>query len=277
MLATDRLPTHSEERDALIGAAVEAGHAVMPMFRDGAIKRWSKADDSPVSEADMRANQVLQEALIKGPRRNYGWLSEESTDDPSRLERPRTIIVDPIDGTRAFLRGEDSFTVCLSICDGGQAIASVVYAPARDEIFAAAKGEGATLNGRTISASTCAELRGCRMIGQKRMFGHPRWPTPWPSMSIQYRNSTSYRMAMVAAGRADATIALLPKPDWDTAPGALIVAEAGGKVSDHLGRDFRFCREEPEQPGLVCAAAPLYPHIIERLGHLPSDLRTLKP
>ncbi|GGY54871.1 inositol monophosphatase family protein [Parvularcula lutaonensis] len=278
MLAIKRnaLPTFENERDALIGAAVEAGHAIMPMWRDVSLDVWAKDDHSPVSEADLRANQILKEVLLHGARADYGWLSEECADDRSRLERERTIIVDPIDGTRAFVKGEDGFTVCLAITEGKDVIASVIYAPARDEIFAAARGAGASLNGKPIAASDCEGLEACRMLAQKRMFDHPAWPERWPSMDIHYRNSTSDRMAGVAAGRFDGTLALVPKADWDAAPGALIAEEAGAKVSDHLGRPLRFDRPKPEQPGLVCAAPGLYPHVIQRLSHLPADLRSIQ-
>ncbi|MCQ8186039.1 inositol monophosphatase family protein [Parvularcula maris] len=275
MPATDAAPSFAEERDLLIGAAVEAGHAVMPLWRDCSLKVWSKEDDSPVSEADMRADQVLREAIISEGRGDYGWLSEESWDGGAHRPGRRTFIVDPIDGTRAFLKGEDSFTICLAVEQEGEIVASVIYAPAREEVFAAALGEGATLNGQPIEVSSCQGLEGCRMLGTKRMFGHPDWPERWPEMSIGYKNSTSYRLACIAAGRYDGTVALTPKPDWDAAPGALIAAEAGAQVSDHLGRPFRFDRRPPEQPGLVCAAPGLYPEIIERLSHLPEDLRSL--
>lgn len=272
----DGLPSPDVERDALIGAAVEAGHAIMPMFRNAALDVWQKSDCSPVSEADMRANQVLREVLLRRERADYGWLSEESADDPDRRDKRRTFIVDPIDGTRAFVKGDDQFTVCLALCEDDNILASVIYAPARNELYAAAKGMGATLNGKPISASLCEDLENCAMIGQKRMFEHPSWPAPWPPMELAYKNSTSYRMALVARGDFDATLALVPKADWDAAPGTLIAREAGARVSDHLGRPFRFCQDEPVQPGLVCAAAPLYPRLIQRLSHLPSDLRSIQ-
>jgi myo-inositol-1(or 4)-monophosphatase len=275
LLATDAAPSFAEERDLLIGAAAEAGHAIMPLWRDCSLKVWSKDDDTPVSEADLRADQVLREAVLSEGRADYGWLSEESWDGGGYDAGRRTVIVDPIDGTRAFLKGEDSFTICLAVEERGRIIAAVIYAPARDELFAAALGEGATLNGQPVRVSACDGLKGCRMLGTRRMFSHPAWPAPWPDMALTYKNSTSYRLACVAAGRHDAAVALTPKPDWDAAPGALIAAEAGAKVSDHLGRPFRFDRRPPEQRGLVCAAPGLYPELIERLSHLPKDLRTL--
>ncbi len=255
---------------------MEAGDAIMPLWRDRSLKVWSKGDDSPVSEADMRANAILSETLHQDGRAHYGWLSEESTDDESRLSASRTIIVDPIDGTRAFLKGEDGFTVCLAITEGNQVIASVIYAPARNEMFAAARGAGATLNGKPIGASRSRALEGCRMIGQLMMFRHPGWPEPWPPMEVSYTNSTSYRMAAVAAGEADATLALAPKADWDAAPGALIAEEAGAQVSDHIGQPFRFNQPIAEQRGLVCAAPGLYPLLIQRLVHLPANLRSIQ-
>lgn len=276
MQGTNGLPSYAAERDVLIGAAREAGEAILPLWRDRSVKVWTKGDDSPVSEADMRADSVLREALLDGPRRSYGWLSEESADDQSRLEASRTIIVDPIDGTRAFLAGDDQFTVCLAITHGEQVVASVIHAPARDETFAAFLGGGSTLNGKPMRASSCTNLEDCLMLGQARMFQHPSWPQPWPQMEIHYKNSTSYRMACVAAGRFDGTLALVPKADWDAAPGALIAQEAGARVSDHLGRSFRFGQEKPEQRGLVCASPGLYPHLIERLSHLPGDLRSIQ-
>lgn len=270
------LPSPEAERDALIGAALEAGEAIMPFFRAAPVKTWAKDDRTPVTEADLRADAVLREALVTGSRADYGWLSEESADDPERLEKKRTLIIDPIDGTRAFLRGDDQFTVCLAVCEAGEVLASVIYAPARGEMYAAAKDGGATLNGAPIRSSQRDALEDAAMIAYAKMFAHPGWPQPWPPMRTNYKNSTSYRLALVAAGQADATLALAPKADWDTAPGALIAAEAGARVSDHLARPFRFAGENPIQPGLVCAAAPLYPDVIARLSHLPSDLRTLQ-
>ena len=265
-------PSPTEERTALIEAAREAGRAILPLFGGRNLDVWKKSDSSPVTTADLRSNEVLREALLSGPRRDYGWLSEESADDRSRLERDRTLIVDPIDGTRAFLRGDDQFTVCLAVVESGRPLASVIYAPARDELYAAAAGHGATLNEKPVRTSSKASLDACRMLGSEKMFGHPAWPAPWPPMKVTYKNSTSYRMALVASGAFDGTIALTAKADWDTAPGALIGTEAGAKISDHLGRPLVFGAAVPRQPGLVCTAPSLYPHVIRRLAHLPGDL-----
>ncbi|MEM0930286.1 MAG: 3'(2'),5'-bisphosphate nucleotidase CysQ [Pseudomonadota bacterium] len=278
MLETDHIPSSlNAERDALVDAAKVAGEVIKPFFRNKNLDVWQKDDRSTVTEADMKADEALREVLLSGSREDYGWLSEESADDLSRLDAERTFIVDPIDGTRAFVRGQDNFTICLAITEGEEVIAAAIYCPIKDEMYDAVKGGGARLNGETIEATGQAAVEDCRMLGQAQMFAHPAWPTPWPEMDIGYVNSTSYRLALVAAGDYDATIALARKSDWDVAPGALIAAEAGAWIGDHLGRSFTFGQSEPAQPGLVCAATPLYPHVLKRLAHLPSDLRTLRP
>ncbi|MEM1410706.1 MAG: 3'(2'),5'-bisphosphate nucleotidase CysQ [Pseudomonadota bacterium] len=271
----DRSLSVAEEREALIGAARLAGEVALQFFRQQSLQVWSKTDRSPVSEADLKANQVLQEALLHGAREDYGWLSEESADDPARLKRDRLIIVDPIDGTRAFIKGDARFTICLAIVEAGCALASVVYAPALEELYAAGRGLGAELNGKPIKVSPAQDLSGTRMVGLKRMFDDPRWPQPWPPMAISYTNSTSLRLANVASGAQDAMIALARKADWDAAPGSLLVEEAGGRATDHLGRPLLFGQADPHQSSLVGTTHALYPQVIERLAHLPGDLSAL--
>ena len=259
----------------MCAAVRRAGAAAQKRFEAHDTKSWSKDDDTPVSDADLEANDILQEGLTAAGD-GYGWLSEESADDESRLSARRTWIVDPIDGTRAFLKGQPHFAVCVALIEDGEALVSAIFNPATDEFFEAVRGGGARVNGEPISASTACDLEGCAMLGTRRMFEHRGWPDPWPAMRVGYRNSTSYRQALVAAGGFDATIALVPKADWDVAPGALIAQEAGAKASDHLGQPFVFGRADPHQRALVCAAPGLYPRLIERLAHLPGDLRTLR-
>ena len=265
----------TDDHDRLCAAVRRAGAAALARFEAHDTKSWSKDDDSPVSEADYEANDILREGLVEAGD-GYGWLSEESADDEARLSAPRTWIVDPIDGTRAFLQGLPHFAVCVALIEDARAVAAAIFNPATDEFFEATRGGGARMNGEAIHASTACDLTGCRMLGVRRMFAHPRWPRPWPDMRLGYRNSTSYRMALIAAGRFDAAIALTTKPDWDVAPGALIAREAGAEASDHLGQPFDFARAVPWQRGLVCAAPGLYPALIERLAHLPGDLTTLR-
>ena len=261
---------HARLRDAVRAA----GAAALTRFERHDARSWTKDDDSPVSEADIECNDILRERLTETGD-GYGWLSEESADDLSRLDAPRTWIVDPIDGTRAFLRGKPHFAVCVALVEAGQAVASAIFNPATDEFYEAVRGQGARRNGEPVAASRCEGLSGCEMLGSRAMFEHRGWPEPWPTMNLGYRNSTSYRLALVAEGRFDATLALVRKPDWDTAPGALIAQEAGARASDHLGEPFVFNQREPAQRALVCAGPALYPRLLERLAHLPGDLRRI--
>ena len=257
-------------------AVARAGAAVLKRFRAEDAEAEQKADGSPVSDADYEANDILREGLTERGD-GYGWLSEETEDDLDRLGAERTWIVDPIDGTRAFLGGKPHFTVCAALVEDGHALASAVFNPATDEFFDAVRGQGARCNGEAISASTACDLEGCRMLGPRRMFEHPGWPAAWPPMALGSRNSTAYRMTLVGAGGFDAALALTSKADWDVAPGALIAQEAGARATDHHGRPFRYAARHPWQRALVCAAPSLYPRLLERLAHLPGDLSAVRP
>lgn len=263
------------DHELLCAAIREAADAVLKRYKCASNKSWQKGDATPVSEADLEANDILRRCLMADTRASYGWLSEESADDTTRVSAARTWVVDPIDGTRAFLSGRPEFTVCGALLEGSDVVASVIFNPVTDEFFEATLGGGARCNGATITATNACTLDGCSILAWQDMFKHPGWPTPWPELQTIYRNSTSYRMALVAKGEADAALALVPKADWDVAMGALIASEAGATVSDHLGEPYRFNRPEPAQRALVCAAPDLYPSLIARLAHLPANLRAL--
>ncbi|MEM9421561.1 MAG: 3'(2'),5'-bisphosphate nucleotidase CysQ [Pseudomonadota bacterium] len=260
---------------ALVDAVREAGAEVMRHYREQCFDAWTKDDASPITDADLAANEILHKRLIGIDREHYGWLSEESADDAKRIQADRVWIVDPIDGTRAFIEKRPEFTVCAALVIAGEVVISAIYNPLTDEFFEAIKGSGARCNGQPLQHSGCKALEKCNILGKPPMFGHPGWPRPWPQMAISYRSSTSYRMALVACGAQDAALALLPKADWDVAPGTLLLEEVGAQVSDHHGKSFRFNAPEPWQRALVCATPDLYPQLLSRLDHLPADLREL--
>jgi myo-inositol-1(or 4)-monophosphatase len=251
----------------LIGeAAREAGELAERLRREGLTIDY-KAGNSPVTNADLAVDALIKERL-RGARPGYGWLSEETADDSDRLARRRLFVVDPIDGTRDFLRGRPSWSVSIAVVEDHKPIAGVVFAPQIGETYAAAVGQGATLNGQPIQASAVCEVEGSSMVGDAKMFADPRWPTPWPAMRIEQRNSTAYRMCLVASGAFDAAMALVAKYDWDLAAADLIVREAGGVSGDHLGQPFAFNGADPRQPSLVCAAPRLAPLILARVRHI---------
>ena len=189
-------------------------------------------------------------------------------DDPSRLEARRLFVVDPIDGTRAFLNDRPWWAISIAIVQDGRPTAAVVFAPELEETYVATAGGGATLNDRPIRANGTTELEGCAMAGDPRLFVHPRWPIPWPPMRVEQRNSTAYRMCLVASGAFDAAVAPVRKADWDVAAGDLIATEAGCFVGDHRGETFRYNLPKPSQASLIVSTPPLAPLILERVRHI---------
>jgi myo-inositol-1(or 4)-monophosphatase len=250
----------------ILDAAHEAGALALRLRGQGLDVEF-KDGGSPVTNADLATDALLKERL-RTARPDYGWLSEETADDPARLSARRLFVVDPIDGTRSFAAGEAYWTVCIAVVEGARPVAGVVFAPQLSETYAAAVGAGATLNDRPIKASGTRELAGCEMIAHPAMFNHGDWARPWPKMVIARRNSTAYRLCLVASGAADATVTFAAKHDWDLAAADLIASEAGAYVGDHTGRGFAYNRPVPVQRSLVCAAPALAPLILERVRHI---------
>ena len=249
-------------------AARAAGSIAMARF-GGLQDAEKKADGSPVTETDLAVDRFLRAALTEA-RPDYGWRSEETPLVPEERWKEAVFIVDPIDGTRAFMKGEPYFCICIAIARAGRPTQAAIYAPAFDELFLAEAGAGATLNGEALSASGAETLEGCRMIGDAGMFAHPAWRPKWPDMQLASPkpNAVAYRLALVAAGRHDATLALWRKADWDLAAATLIVEEAGGRATDHLGRPFRFDRPSGLQPSVVASGPALHPLLIERVQNV---------
>ncbi|MFZ5720623.1 MAG: 3'(2'),5'-bisphosphate nucleotidase CysQ [Pseudomonadota bacterium] len=251
----------------ILDAAHEAGALARTIRRQGLEIEYKDDDGTPVTNADLAADRLLTERL-RGARPEYGWLSEETADDRGRLNQRRIFVVDPIDGTRAFLNDRPWWSVAIAVVEDGRPIAGVVFAPELDETFTAAAGAGAARNGQVIRPSAATALENCRMVGDSLVFSHWSWPRPWPAMRIEQRSSTAYRMCLVAAGEFDAAVAPVRKSDWDVAAGDLIAREAGCFVGDHAGGEFRYNRARPSQASLICATPALAPLILERVGHI---------
>lgn len=259
--------TDAEADLQLIAEAARAAGELAVRLRAQGLKVDYKEGDSPVSNADLAADQLLTE-ILRAARPDYGWLSEETADNPDRLAHRRLFVVDPIDGTRAFMKDRPWWAVSIAVVEGARPTTGVVFAPDVAETYTAVAGRGAWLNGEAIAASDTAEIEGAGMVGDIRMFQHPAWPTPWPPMRVESRNSTAYRMCLVASGAFDAALALVRKHDWDLAAADLIASEAGAFVGDHQGKGFTYNRPEPWQPSLVCAAPRLAPLILDRVRHI---------
>ncbi|ADU15150.1 inositol monophosphatase family protein [Asticcacaulis excentricus] len=265
-------PTLQDELDLLIDRARRAGALAQHLKAQG-LNISYKSDGSIVTNADLEVDLWLKEALLDA-RPGYAWQSEESPDTPARLTQSHLFVLDPIDGTMGFTKGSPYWTIALCLVQARQPVAAVVYAPDAQEMYSAGKGLGAFLNGEPIGASATTDLSVAQGIGDARLFGRDIWPEPWPKMSITSRPSVAYRMVCVAAGRADFTLALTPKRDWDVAAATLICHEAGATVSDHLGQAYDFNAPDSLKASLICANSGLYPEIRRRCAALPS-LETL--
>ena len=270
-----------------LDAVVSAGERVAEDFgRHGDVRM--KSADQPVTETDLAVNRELRGRLI-GERPDYGWLSEETRDEPSRLERDLVWIVDPIDGTSSFIAGYPDSVVCVGLAEGrsGRAVLGVVFNPVTGELYWAVRGGGAygvLIEGarhvavdapldRLVRVGSVAEIGpngwGRFMIVHDVASGprqparalvsradedeSPDVPPGWERVA---RGSTAYKMIGVASAVGDAYVGTGPKSEWDVCAPSVIVEESGGRVTDLDGEDLRFNRETTTMRGVVCAFDP---------------------
>lgn len=221
--------------------------------------RWEKEPGSPVCEVDLDVDRMLRARLL-ALLPDAGWLSEETADDPVRLGCGRVWIVDPIDGTRDYIRGRPGWAVSVALVEAGAVTLAVLDAPARRECWRAAAGRGATRNGVPLRASDRAELPGARVPSDAL-------PKADRDLTAVFKpNSIALRMAMVAADEADLVATLRWGNEWDIAAAALIASEAGAAVTDALGRPLLFNKPDPQAFGVVVCAAGIHKAAVERIG-----------
>lgn len=252
-----------QDRDLLIHAARQGGAIALRFWkRDPRV--WEKPGDlGPVTEADLAVNDALERTL-RGARPDYGWLSEESADDAARLTAERVFIVDPIDGTRSFMAGEDTFGVSLAVAERGVVVAAAVYMPALDRMYAA-DAHGATRNDQPIRASTRKGIEGASLLTTRPNLLPEHWPGGVPDLRRSFRSSIAFRMCLVAEGRHDGMLSLRDSFEWDIAAGDLIARRAGAMVSDRHGAGLVFNRPRPLAAGVLAAAPGLHGALIGRL------------
>ncbi|HDR28194.1 inositol monophosphatase family protein [Rhodovulum sp.] len=249
----------------LIEAAKAAGRIAERHWRRK-LRVWDKpGHQGPVTEADLEIDAMLRERLMAA-RPGYGWLSEETEDGPARLGAERVFVVDPLDGTRAFLEGDKSFAHALAVTAAGRVVAAAVYLPMLDKLYAATAGGGATLNGVPIRASGRALLDGAAVLTARPALDPCHWAGPPPRLRRSLRASLAYRLCLVAEGRFDAMLTLRDSWDWDTAAGSLIATEAGARVTDRAGAALAFNTEIPISRGVIAAPPPLHDEVIARLA-----------
>ncbi|HVX72713.1 MAG TPA: 3'(2'),5'-bisphosphate nucleotidase CysQ [Devosia sp.] len=247
----DTPTSYDSDLELLRTAAVTAGIIAASYFRRD-LKTWTKENSSPVSEADIVLDKFLFSALTTA-RPDYGWLSEETADDQQRLKHRRVFIVDPIDGTRGFIRGEDSWTVSLAVVEAGVPVAGVVFAPARNEMYAGSRGGGATLNGAPIARRTPPD-RLAPLIPAPGAVHHEL-----QAAGLEYTRgpaypSLAYRLVQVATGKLDATVVRRGSQDWDLAGAAVILGECGVLFEDACMGAMQFNQPEIRHGALAAFA-----------------------
>jgi myo-inositol-1(or 4)-monophosphatase len=266
--AGDATIAHAGERDLLAAAVREAGALALKTFR-GPLRQWTKGKSSPVSEADIAVDELLRERL-GAVAATHGWLSEETEDDPRRLQADAVWIVDPIDGTRSYLAGREDWVISAALATRGRPVLAAIFAPVTDEMFLAAEGAGATLNGVPILASQDATFDGARLLGPKRFLGgvakiHPA-ALPLPRIG-----SLALRLVRVAHAAVDVAFAGGNSHDWDLAAADLLVHEAGGVMTDLNGRRLVYNRPEPTHRELLAAGPARHAAMLRLLNERQTD------
>jgi len=237
-----------------IHAALEATHAVFARFTPGAIETEYKVGHDPVTEADRALDAVLRKELL---REGEGWLSEESVDDPIRLQRSRVWVVDPLDGTREFVKGIPEFCASVGFVENGRPIAGGIYNPATHETFLGSVDSGVTYNGKPAQPSQRKTLDGALVLASRSEVKRGEWKRfENAAFKIRAMGSVAYKLALVSAGLADITFTLTPKNEWDVVGGAALVQSAGGFVSTLEKTDLTANRRDPLLSGLL-ASGPL--------------------
>lgn len=234
--------------------------------RDEGFGRWEKVPGHPVCDVDLEADALLRERL-SALDPEAGWLSEETADSAERLTRVRVWVVDPIDGTRDYLRGRDGWAVSVALVEGGRATIGVLDAPARGQHWRAAAGGGATLNGAAVQVSDRALLAGARVPADTL----PRAEADL--VAVPRPNSIALRIAMVASGEVDLLATLRWGMEWDVAAAVLIAQEAGATVTDAAGAPLRFNSTKGEAFGVLASAPGIHAAAVARLAERAAALR----
>jgi myo-inositol-1(or 4)-monophosphatase len=247
-----------------IQEALEAAAEILRRYTPGAVEAQDKGGGDPVTEADHAVDAALKELLPSG---DDGWLSEETADDPIRLEKRRVWVVDPLDGTREFVQGIPEWCCSVGLVEDGRAVAGGICNPATHETVIGSIGGGVTYNGEPARVSTRDSLAGAVVLGSRSEVKRGEWDrfedAPFEMTPM---GSVAYKLGLVAAGRADVTWTLVPKHEWDIAAGVALVHAAGGKTYTLDRREPVFNRPKPKVTGLVAVPRSLDDEVRSQIG-----------
>ncbi|MEX0957449.1 MAG: 3'(2'),5'-bisphosphate nucleotidase CysQ [Rhizobiaceae bacterium] len=243
-------------------AAREGGEIALRYFRRDP-EVWMKVGDSPVTEADFAVDAFLRETLTAA-RPDYGWLSEETVDTAERLSARRTFVVDPIDGTRAFVDGRDVWCISIAVVEDGRPLSGVLDCPARGEVYAASLGGGARKNGRpTAVRATSGDPT---VAGPKPMVDVLERATRQSLKRHPYVPSLAYRLAMLAEGMIDGTFVKPNSHDWDLAAADVILGESGGRILDPFGNELHYAGPDPAHGALAAGSGVLLDAMVHTIA-----------
>jgi len=256
--------------DNVVDIAKQAGDLGVEYQAKAALDKWEKTPGDPVSEADIALDNLLRDKLL-ALASSIGWGSEESHDD-SRIGNDWVWLVDPIDGTRSFIKGEDYWGVSIALAYKGDAVLAVVHAPVIHKTWTALRGHGAHLNGRPVKISHTTDLNQAVMGGDIAGFRHKLWPVKWPddmrghpigALALRLCEMTAPQHASPAI---DCCASLRPKNDWDIAAAALVLAECGATLSCADGSPLIFNTPSLSNDGLIASNEALYDQLLTRMA-----------
>jgi myo-inositol-1(or 4)-monophosphatase len=253
---------------ARIEAGLDAALSALAPFTPGRVSARFKSGDDPVTEADLAVNDVLSVTL---PRSSEGWLSEETADDAVRLGCERVWVVDPIDGTREFVAGIPEWCVSIGLIESGRPVAGGVVNPATGERIVGSVDSGLRYTGNRPPRDA-GRLEDAVVLASRSETGRGEWQRfEHERFTVVPMGSVAFKLALVAAGRADATWTLIPKHEWDVAAGAALIAASGGLVAQPDGRHPVWNRPVPRLDGLIAATPALSASVARFFGWVPLE------
>ena len=249
----------SKDLALIRSAAVRGGEIALEYFNMKPEVSY-KENNSPVSEADLAVNRELNELLCTA-RPDYGWLSEETEDSKDRMSCESLFVLDPIDGTKEFLKGTDIWTICIAIVVNNRPKYAAIYNPVRKELFSAEAGQGAWLGDKNLDLGPLPNQTERRISAPKKVRKHKYWQTKGFTTTL-YIGSLAYRLALIGAGQIDALVIRQAAHDWDIAAADLIIEEAGGLLTDIDGKPIQYNQTVIKHPPLVAAHKMLHQEIL---------------
>ncbi len=260
----------SYELDFAVEAVRSAGELILEHFGKP-IEVRLKDEGSPVTVADSVADALLRKELTQRFPAD-GWVSEETADNRDRLARERVWVVDPLDGTKEFVRGLPEFAISVALVKAGMPILGIVYNPALNELYAAEKGSGTCLNGRRTQISGTTEFEGAHLLASRSE--NEFFVLLSSLLHIRPVGSVAYKLALIAAGTADLIISFRPKSEWDVCAGTLLVEEAGGRVTDLTGSPLRFNRPDPKLRGVIAGNSTVHRQALLWVSNHPMQINS---